>query len=70
MWTKGNVNGYQFCIKHFEESSEFGIRGGRISKLTLTKDGKVAANYDRGWDIKPVDDEAKEAYKAILKKYN
>lgn len=70
MWKKGNVNGYQFCIKHFEEGSEFGIEGGRISKLTITKGGKTAANYDRGWDVKPADEETKRAYKALLKKYN
>lgn len=70
MWTRGTINGYNFCIKHFEEGSEFGIKGGRISKLTISKDGKAAANFDRGWDIKPADDEAKEAFKAILKKYN
>ena len=70
MWTKGNVNGYQFCIKHFEEGSEFGIEGGRISKLTITKDGKTAANYDRGWDILPANKAAREVYEALLKKYN
>lgn len=70
MWTKGTLNGYQFCIKHFEEGSEFGINNGRISKMTLSKDGKTLANYDRGWDVKPKDDETKMAYKALLKKYN
>lgn len=70
MWTKGTVNGYQFCIKHFEEGSEFGINNGRISKMTISKDGKTLANYDRGWDVKPADEETKMAYKALLKKYN
>jgi len=36
-WTKGRVgedaNGYDFCIKHFDNGSQYGIDNGRISKL-------------------------------------
>ena len=53
MWTKGTINGYDYSIKHFEEGSEYGINGGRISKLDIRRDGKIFVNYDRGWDIKP-----------------
>jgi len=70
MWTKGDVNGYRFCIKHFEEGSQFGIEEGRISKLHISKDGVTLANYDRGWDILPADKAAREVYEALLKKYN
>ena len=70
MWTKGTINGYDYCIKHFEEGSEYGINGGRISKLDIRKDGKIYANYDRGWDIKPTDKEVIAVFKEILNQYN
>lgn len=70
MWTKGTINGYDYCIKHFEEGSEYGINGGRISKLDIRKGGKTLANYDRGWDIKPTGKETIAVFKEILKKYN
>lgn len=70
MWTKGKINGFDYQIKHFDESSVFGIDEGRISKLWILKDGKTYANYDRGWDIYPTDAEAKQVYNEILKKYN
>lgn len=70
MWTIGNENGYRFCVKHFEEGSQFGIEKGRISKLHISKDGVTMVNYDRGWDILPADKVTKEVYEALLKKYN
>ena len=70
MWTKGTIDGFTYCVKHFDEGSEFGINEGRISKLELRKDGRIVANYDRGWDIKPTSKEANAAYAKILKQYN
>ena len=45
--------GYRFEAKVFDAGSEFGIDYGRISKLTVLKDGHHVANYQRGWDIRP-----------------
>jgi len=70
MWTKGTINGYEYCMKHFEEGSEYGINGGRISKLDIRKDGKIYAGYDRGWDIKPAGKEIIAVFKELLNKYN
>jgi hypothetical protein len=63
--------GYKYWVKHFEEGSEFGIDGGKISKLTIRKVGESRdlCNYDRGWDIEPAD-EVKAVYAIILEKYN
>jgi hypothetical protein len=77
MWSEGiitdvNTNiGYKYWVKHFEEGSEFGIDGGKISKLTIRKVGESRdlCNYDRGWDIEPAD-EVKAVYAIILDKYN
>lgn len=70
MWTSGKIDGFDFQVKHFDEGSEFGIDGGRISKLWIAKDGIEHANYDRGWDKRPADPGAKKVYNELLKRYN
>lgn len=50
--------------------SPYGIDEGRISKLMLKRDGQIIANFDRGWDIEPIDANAQAALKALMKKYN
>ena len=70
MWKEGNIDGYRYQIKVYDEASdEYGINGGRISKLWMQKDGKEVANYDRGWDRRPTG-KAKAAYKKLLAMYN
>ena len=69
-WAKGEINGYRFEVKHYEQGSEFGIEGGRISKLRVTKDGVEVANYDRGWDVLPATSEAQEVTSEIIRRYN
>ena len=61
-----------YWVKAFEEGSEWGINGGKISKLSIKIDGEWVANYDRGWDVKPAnDDEAAQlAYCILLNEYN
>lgn len=70
MWKEGSIKVsdsiFQYWIKVFEEGSEFGIEGGKISKLMLKRDGKVVCNYDRGWDIKPVDLDTQLAYEILV----
>ena len=61
---------YTATFKQFEEGSEFGIRGGRISKLTLKEGSKVLANYDRGWDEEPTTKEAKAVLEELLDNEN
>lgn len=70
MWTNGTINGFDYTVKHFQEGSRFGINNGRISKLWIGKDGKTYANYDRGWDIRPTDPEAKKVYQELIRMYN
>ena len=74
MWKEGSIGihgtPYHYWIKVFEEGSEFGIEGGKISKLMLKRDGKVVCNYDRGWDIKPVDTDTEYALAILLKSEN
>ena len=74
MWKQGQIKlrgtTVDFVIKVFEEGSDFGINGGRISKLQIRIGSKISANYDRGWDKKPTTSVEKEALKIILKEYN
>ena len=75
MWEQGKLliegMNVKYYVKHYEEPSEdYGIEGGRISKMELRIDGKITLNYDRGWDIEPEDEISQLAYAALLKKYN
>ena len=70
MWREGtiiiNKKGYRYWVKHFDEGSQFGIDGGRISKLMIKRSGEIVCNYDRGWDIKPSDPDTQLAMEIIL----
>ena len=70
MWSKGSIKiegtEVQYWVKHYEEGSEFGIDGGRISKLMLQRNGQTVCNYDRGWDIKPTDPDTELALEILL----
>lgn len=75
MWEKGTllIDGttVKYCVKHYgEPSEEYGIEGGRISKMELRIDGKVTLNYDRGWGMEPEDETSQLAYAVLLKQYN
>ncbi len=47
-----------------------GIDGGRISKLMITRSGEIVCNYDRDWDIRPVDEDTEFALAILMKDYN
>jgi len=66
-YVNGHYGDYKFSGKVFDNPSDMGIDDGRISKLTITKDGVEEINYDRGWDMKP-DSENGSAYNEIKEK--
>ena len=79
MWKEGTIGipnkngGYKvvhYWIKVYDIGSQYGINGGKISKLTLKLDGKTIANYDRGWDIEPNSEEANLALSILLNEHN
>jgi hypothetical protein len=78
MWSEGIItcpitgDKYKYWVKHYEEGSQYGIDGGKVSKLTIRKldESRDLVNYDRGWDVEPNTDEVKAVYAIILKKYN
>lgn len=59
MWKEGSLkiqdSVFHYWMKQYDEGSQLGIEGGRISKLMLKRGGEVVANYDRGWDVEPSD---------------
>ena len=74
MWKEGTIlisgKGYRYWVKNYEEGSQFGIDGGRISKLMIKRGGEIVCNYDRGWDVEAVDEDTEFALAILLKDYN
>jgi hypothetical protein len=74
MWKEGSLKVYnsvfQYWMKVSDTGSKFGVDGGKVSKLMLKRDGKVVANYDRGWDIKPIDPDTQLAVEILLHSEN
>ena len=50
MWSEGTIkvgnSVFHYWVKHYDEPSHYGIGNGRISKLTLKRNGMVVYNYD------------------------
>ena len=53
MWKEGALKVYDsifhYWMKVYDGPSEFGINGGKVSKLMLKRNGRIVCNYDRGW---------------------
>ena len=69
MWIEGTIGAYTYSAKVYGRGSVFGIDGGRISKLSIRKSGKIVYNYDRGLDFDNLDTEGRSVYDEILAKY-
>jgi hypothetical protein len=75
MWKKGSLKIedqiFTYCAKVYGEASEeYGIEGGKISKLEIRLGDYPVARYDRGWDIEPETENAQLALLAILHSMN
>lgn len=80
MWSEGTIEipaaegkytAVHYWVKHYDESSEeYGINGGKISKLMLKANSEVICNYDRGWDLEPTCTEAELALCILLNSHN
>jgi hypothetical protein len=70
MWKEGaikiNKSWFHYQLKVYDEPSEFGIDGGRISKVIITRKGETVCDYDRGWGTKPVDEDTEKALQILL----
>lgn len=74
MWHEGALKIYdsifRYWMKVYDEPSQFGIDGGKISKLMLKRGNIIVCNYDRGWDIKPADPDTQLALELLLHSNN
>ena len=70
MWKNGKIDNFEYWVKSYDEPSIYGIDEGRISKLTVKRDGREIMNFDRGWDTEPKTDTDREVLAKILAKYN
>ena len=74
MWKEGSLkihdSIFHYWMKVYEEGSQFGIDGGKVSKLMLKRNGEIVCNYDRGWDIKPTDPDTQLALELLLHNEN
>lgn len=74
MWKEGSLKVYNsifhYWLKVYDEASQFGIDGGKVSKLMLKRNDEIVANYDRGWDIKPADPDTQLAVDILLHSEN
>lgn len=81
MWQEGTIDipvkkeaekeyiAVHYTLKVYDEPSKFGINHGKISKLQLKQNGKIVANYDRGWDIHPTTKETELALCILLNRH-
>jgi hypothetical protein len=67
---KNKMTVAKYNAKVYDEPSNYGINGGKISKLQIRINGEVVCNYDRGWDEEPKTEEAKIALYILLENYN
>ena len=66
----GEPTAVHYWVKHYQNPSKYGINNGRISKVMLKIDGEIACNYDRGWDVRPVNKAAEAALEILLFEYD
>lgn len=74
LWREGALKvkntSFHYWAKVYDEGSEYGIDGGRVSKLMIKHDSKIVCNYDRGWDVEPTDATVQLALEILLHEYN
>ena len=74
MWKEGSIkvdgDFFHYWLKQYDKGSEWGIDGGRISKLMLKRNSEIVCNYDRGWDIEPTDESTQFALELLLHSEN
>ena len=67
---KEQLKSFHYWVKHYDEPSHYRIENGRISKLTLKRNGMVVYNYDRGEDTKAIDSDTEMALAILIRDYN
>ena len=78
MWESGKIivdaEAFEYHVKVYDETSEYGINKGRISKMEINlidNSGSkfIVALYDRKWVFKPKLEIAKKVVQELLQRY-
>ncbi|GHU52477.1 hypothetical protein FACS1894132_02200 [Clostridia bacterium] len=72
-WVFGSYGRYKFEAKVYDVGSEYGINGGRVSKMSVWRKKKpgvyftheTVLNYDRSWDVKPKKSDDIKAFETV-----
>lgn len=67
--TKEGKTVVHYWAKVYDVGSQYGIEGGRISKLMLKENGEIIYNYDRGLDVPPQNEAAEIALAILMYEY-
>ena len=67
--TKEGKTVVYYWAKVYDVGSQYGIEGGRISKLMLKANGEIIYNYDRGLDVPPQNEAAEIALAILMYEY-
>lgn len=59
-----------YWVRRYDEPSCYGIDKGRISKLTISREGRHTCDYDRVWHVKPEDAATQIMLAMLIKEYN
>lgn len=74
MWKEGSIkaglNIYHYQAKVYDTPSQYGIRRGKISKLSVRLNGQTVIGYDRGWYKEPSTQEERVVLFIILNSLN
>jgi len=67
-WIEGTIDGIRFQAKVYDEGSEFGINGARVSKLWVCNEAQrqIVMYYERGWEVKPKTAAGRRLLEALL----
>ena len=76
-WVEGKIAEWRFQAKVYDEGSDYGIDGGRVSKLAIWEEAQSSYDpdffvkeeilaYDRGWDLEPPTDTHREMLRQLL----
>lgn len=69
---EGKYKTAKYLVKNLKGKSKYGINGGKVTELKITIGGEVVALYEKGWKVKPSDDDqqANIALYICLDQYN
>ena len=71
LWVRGQIDNFVYDAKVYSCGSQYGIREGTISKLSIrdATTRREATAYDRGWDLLPESELVTEMVDSLVEHY-